>query len=300
MPAPDVAVTHYRTQRRLALNAMLGARHLWGQVQPADFDGSWSRVAQRMQALLTLAQARAAVDGTAYVTDVLAAQGIDAAPDGNVEPAKLAGVASSGADLATLLYGPIITAKQFVLQGLTGAAALTQARSVLDGIMLTQVADAGRVATGTATVARPGVDGYMRMLTRPSCSRCVVLAGKFYKWDAGFLRHPRCDCVHIPTVENVAGDSRTDPAAYFDSLTSQQQSATFGQAGAQAIRDGSDISRVVNARSGIYTASTSGRTVRATHAGAKKRLRLMPEQIYTDATSRADAIRLLRHYGYIT
>jgi hypothetical protein len=309
MPPPDVALAHYRTQQQLAAKAVTAARHLWAGMRADDFDGSWRVVAPRMQALLTVAQARAAVNGAAYVPNALTEQGIPDAPDGQVDPAKLAGVASSGADLTALLESVVIRAKTLVLAGAPGPQALVGARSQLDGIMLTQVADAGRVASGVATVARAHI-GYVRMLVRPSCSRCVVLAGKFYGPLAGFPRHPRCDCVHVPTLEDMAGDVTTDPAAYFQSLSAEQQDRDFTAAGAQAIRDGADINQVVNARLGVATASAHGRTVTHTTQGASRRstfgkanpgrLRLMPEQIYKDATSRDDALRLLRHYGYLT
>lgn len=304
MPAPDAALAYYRTQQQLAAQATTAARMLWSRMVPADFDASWAVVGPRLQALLTVTQARAATNGVAYVPSVLAEQGIDQAPDAEVLPGQLAGVASSGGDITDLLYSAVIQAKLLAGKGLAGPMALQQARRHLDGVMLTQVADAGRVAVGLATVATPHV-GYVRLLRAPSCSRCVILAGKFYGPLEGFQRHPRCDCVHVPTMENLADDLRTDPSAYFDSLTPATQDATFGKAGAQAIRDGADMNRVVNARKGVYTASAYGRTVRATHSRAiggraGKALRLMPEQIYKDAGSRAEALRLLRLHGYVT
>jgi hypothetical protein len=300
MLAVDVAARHYRTQQQLAAKASTAARHLWAQMHPDNFDRSWEAIGPKMRALLTLAQARAAVDGVAYVADVLAVQGVTDDPVGDVDASKLAGVASSGGDIEALLYGPVIAAKMSVGQGLNAVMALQQARGVLDGIMLTQVADAGRVATGTATVARPHVPGYVRMLVGPSCSRCVVQAGKRFKWNRGFLRHPRCDCVHIPAVEDTYANPTTDPLGYFHSLTAADQESAFGKAGAQAIRDGADVGQVVNSRKGLATASQGGRKLSTTTQGtAKRTLRLMPEQIYKDAASRDDAIRLLRLFGYM-
>lgn len=296
-------------------------------MHPDDFDRSWARIGPRLRALLTVAQARAAVDGANYLPLILAAQGIPDEPEGEVDPSKLAGVASSGADLSVLLYTPVIRAKQNVATGMAAAQALTAARGVLDGIMLTQVADAGRVSTGTAMVSRPNLHGYVRMLTRPSCARCVVQAGKTFKWNTGFLRHPRCDCVHIPTTEDTFDSLSTDPLGYFQALPAGEQEKTFGKAGAQAIRDGADLGQVVNARSGMQTASVFGKKTLITDSGTTKRglagqrlaaagekfgpsgrskyqrvqvPRLMPEQIYKDASSRADAIRLLRRFGYVT
>src|SRR5690348_18342012 len=49
----------------------------------------------------------------------------------------------------------------------------------------------GRV-TGVQTCALP------ILLNPPSCQRCAILAGRWYRWSQGFLRHPRCDCVNLP------------------------------------------------------------------------------------------------------
>src|SRR5690606_23965723 len=44
---------------------------------------------------------------------------------------------------------------------------------------------------------------YVRMLTPPSCSRCTVLAGRWYRKNAGFARHPGC----FPAGAMVSGPS---------------------------------------------------------------------------------------------
>lgn len=298
MPVPQSTAEHYTAQKRLTATALAAARAAWSQMRPADFDGSWQSVGARILLILRLAQQQAATAGVEYVPLVLAELGIDAPLTQAVIVDGLAGVASSGYPLVPVLHETVIAAKQAVALGQTGRQALKTARSTLDGIVMTQVTDAGRVAAGLSIAARPRLTGYVRMLNPPSCSRCVVLAGKFYRWNAGFERHPRCDCRHIPVHEDSADDLRTDPKAYFDSLTPEEQDAAFTKAGAQAIRDGADISKVVNARSGMYTAG--GRTL--THADKASRrggIRLMPEQIYREATDRADAIRLLKRFGYL-
>lgn len=122
----------------------------------------------------------------------------------------------------------------------------------------------------------------------------------------------------------MAGDLRTSPKSYFESLDDAEQNATFTKAGAQAIRDGANINQVVNARRGMYTASIGNLTVKATHEGVTSRgefghlqsdlrkrkgnryrtsqtIRIMPEQIYREANgNREEAIRLLRRFGYLT
>lgn len=115
---------------------------------------------------------------------------------------------------------------------------------------------------------------------------------------------PRCDCVHIPSAEDTADEIRTDPKKTFAAMTADEQDKVFGKAGARAIRAGADMSQVVNARKGMYTASVGGQKVAATTAGSRirstKAIRLMPEQIFRQADGdRDEAIRLLRRFGYL-
>jgi hypothetical protein len=119
------------------------------------------------------------------------------------------------------------------------------------------------------------------MLNPPSCNRCVVLAGKWFRWNQGFQRHPRCDCRHIPSTENISGDITTDPYAYFKSLTAEQQTATFGRIEARAINDGADIYRVVNiSQRGMPTAGSK----QAIKYGTPRKMTV--DQIYRTAGTR--------------
>lgn len=75
-----------------------------------------------------------------------------------------------------------------------------------------------------------------------------------------------------------------------------EQDKVFGKASAEAIREGADMARVVNARRGMYEAG--GRQF--THEVAGRRPRLMPEQIFREARgNRDEALRLLRLHGYL-
>jgi len=202
-------------------------------------------------------------------------------------------------------------------------AALAEAGRWIDQAAATMVIDAARAAEAAAAATVPEVTGYTRMLNPPSCSRCVILAGKFYRWNAGFARHPLCDCRHIPTNESIAGDLAVNPDAYFASLSPAEQDRAFTKAGAEAIRLGADINQVVNARRGMETAQVYGRDVLITREGvtrfgqygrarggfekqrgrryqASQHVRLMPESILQHADGRDDALRLLKLHGYIT
>jgi hypothetical protein len=154
------------------------------------------------------------------------------------------------------------------------------------------------------------------MLQLPSCSRCAILAGKWFRWNAGFSRHPRCDCRHIPAAED-AEDLRTDPAA----AVASGQVTGLSQADQQALADGADLNQVVNAHRGMSTATVGGQPVEVTTEGTTRRgyassvrraiteqggatarnvgPRLTPATIYQVTGSREDAVRLLVANGYV-
>lgn len=261
--------------------------------------------------LLSAAQTIVAETADAYVTDVLAAQNITDDSVGGFRPASMVGIASDGRDLATLLAQPTITTKAALASGVAEARAMASGWATLEMILSTQVADAGRVSVSVAAATRPTITSYVRMLNPPSCSRCVVLAGS-YSWSAPFRRHPRCDCVSIPTSEDTRRDFRTSPRDYFNSLSRAEQDKAFTKSGAQAIRDGADIARTVNARRkaaglsgaqpGIRARLRRGPTGLYTTAELSgRRVRLMPDSIYALAGGdRNLAIRLLRQHSYIT
>ena len=129
------------------------------------------------------------------------------------------------------------------------------------------VADVGRAAESVAITTRPRI-GWTRYLSPPSCARCVVLSGRFYRWSDGFKRHPGCDCVHVPTTESAASDLVSDPSDLFE----QGKVTGLSKAEQQAIRDGADLNQVINAhRDGLTTSELFGRKVRTTSEGTTKR-----------------------------
>lgn len=149
------------------------------------------------------------------------------------------------------------------------------------------IQDAGRAAESVSTAIRPNV-AHVRHLTLPSCSRCVTLAGRVYRWSDGFLRHPNCDCVMVPTTI----DDRSmvaDPA----DLAEQGLVTGLSKADMQALRDGADFNQVVNVRRSAAGLQEAGRVL-------ARRDRLTPEGIYRLAQGdRAKALEYLRHDGYI-
>jgi hypothetical protein len=297
----QVAAEHHRRQQQLARRTADRVAKLWRQVDPDRILLSWHQLLPDAFTVLSSAQGIAAASSNVYVDDALQAQGVTADAVGRVAPGGLAGVASDGRELASLLEQPSITALTAIRDGATVPRSLLAGRLELDMIVRTQVADAGRVGDGLALTARPKLTGYVRMVSAGACSRCIVLAGRHYGWNAGFLRHPNCHCRHIPAAEDAVGDLRTDPRKTFTAMPKAEQDKTFTVAGAQAIRDGADMGRVVNARRGMYTAGGRRFTTEATtRRGINRRVRLMPEQIYTEAKgNRDEAIRLLRLHGFI-
>lgn len=295
MSVRQVAAEHARIRARIAQRLRDEARISWSQVDPARISETWTPRIGRLLALLTGGQHAAASSADRYIAEALALQGINPVTRGRLDATAFAGVASDGRNLASLLAQPAIVTKMAIAGGATVERAMATGGALTELIAHTQVADAGRVADGVALASRPHAQGYVRMVSGGACSRCILLAGRHYRWNAGFSRHPHCECIGIPAAES-ADDLTTNPRKAFDAMGPAEQDKTFGKAGAQAIREGSDIAKVVNARRGMQTAS-DGRLYTTEAAG--RRPRLMPEQIYRDAKDRDDAIRLLRLHGYI-
>ena len=319
MSTPETAVKHYRAMLRLQRSARAAAAVAWSSLSAAYLSESWDSVSPALVAAVSKLQLDAATRGAGYGGNTLADQGLYEAPEAWVDPSSLAGVSSRGASLGAALYSAIPHTKDLIAGGMPERVALARGREVLQMSAAAQVADAGRTAAGLDTFARPKV-GYVRMLNPPSCSRCSVLAGRFYRNNEGFQRHPRCDCVHVPTTRTEAAESEGlvhDPYAYFESLSESAQDKTFGKAQAQAIRDGADLFQVVNARRGMSYAGVSsdgtrrgqkvvsdftreGTTRRALWGGANpKGKRLTPDAIYAQGLPREATLDLLAKHGYL-
>lgn len=266
MSAERIALAHYRRRRRLVDLLAAAAGRLWRRVDPGDIARSWAALLDELVPVATAAQLAAARTADDYLDEVLDAQDVDPVGEARLVPAALAGVASDGRPLDTLLYEPAIGALLAIKAGAAPARALAGGYASLDMLCRTQVADAGRVADQVALAARRQATGYVRMVVGRTCGRCVVLAGRRYRWNAGFDRHPRCDCVHVPAGEDTPDDIRTDPRKWFDSLDEAEQNRQFTIAGAQAIRDGANIGQVVNARRGAFGLTPAGARITAAEA----------------------------------
>lgn len=239
-------------------------------------------------------------------------------------------LSAAGAEVAPTAF-TVSPAAPTVLSDATTDAQFAQ-------IVSTLVSDAGRSAMGVFTASRTQEVGSIRVLTPPSCARCAILAGRWYRWSDGFQRHPRCDCQMLPASRN---ESLYDPyAAYENGQIGSYRTMPDGskrfeggltKAQRQAIDAGADINQVVNASKGLQTISFAGRRVQVTLEGTTSRAlaykalsargtttrnylsangstrrkvaaapRLSPEAIYrVSGNDRDTALRLLRINGYV-
>lgn len=320
------AATRYAREQRLEQQAAIAAvLRQWRRMDPADFDRSWAAIAPTVVAIVGTAQQRVADSADAYVPAVLAETGQDSAVEARAltSTAEWVGWTGAGVTVADSLAAAPVRAKQGVERNLTPPQALQHAGRWLTASTGTILSDTARSVEAVGMYTRP-VSGYVRMLNPPSCARCAVLAGRFYRKNAGFDRHPGCDCRHIPASEAVAGDLRLNVSDYYDSLDDAGKVKFAGsKANAQAIADGADPTQIVNAyrrTAGMRFAqvspikrefgnkyTTEGATRRGLayqqQTGLRRngapQSRLMPESIYRNAASQEDAIRQLKLYGWI-
>lgn len=323
MPDPaHLAVEFYRLQ---ALRGRAGAsevQRVWRTADRRDLTGWFEVQASDIVVPILQGMAASAFAAQQYVAAQAEEQGV-APPSEEVDPE---GYAADATALASMAYSAtVLPTKAAVAQGIAISIAQNLATKSLVRLASTLIADAGREATQAAMVSS-GFDGYVRMLQLPSCPRCAVQAGKWFRWNTGFERHPGCDCVHVPAAESRAGDLRVDPLAAIRA----GKVRGLSKADTQAILDGADVSQVINAHRDMATSNVFGRTLKTTTEGVTRRglahramgqaryvarqgemrragtryrewrsARLMPSAIYEVAESKADALRLLRLYGYI-
>lgn len=308
-----------------AVKTTAAASELWAGITAANLDAAWARILPKLLSAVIAGQQLAVAGADDFVQAALAEQGVRAKPAGKLAQAAFLGVGGDGHPVSGQLYGAVTFTKQQIGSGRGLEQALESGRSRLVLLSATAVQDAARSAVTTSMAARPKIAGYVRVLSPPSCSRCAILGGRWYRWNAAFNRHPRCDCGAAPAGEGDRG-LRTDPKAYFNSLSRAEQDRLFTQAGAEAIRLGGDMNQIVNARRGMQTATAYGRSLKTTTEGTTTRgqfgrqerarvaaitgedpksirlrtPRLMPEQIFQIAGDDRDAaISMLKRFGYI-
>lgn len=193
--APEAVRDHYEDVLALESEAVLAAAEAWRGVSPSRVEATWEPRAASLTVRLSRLQEKAAFLGATYGALTLAQQGEYVAPDWLVDVAAFAGWVAGADDtsiatgLSEALTGPSWTAIRSLSAGESEAVALRRGRLALERIAQTAIADAARMAAGVDVASRRQV-GYVRMLNPPSCSRCAILAGRWYRWNAGFARHP--------------------------------------------------------------------------------------------------------------
>lgn len=305
---PQPSLDFYRHQQQIAAATVSSAAKLWRRMG-SDFDSSWMMLRPDILHVVHVGRAAAVTSASQYTPALLAATVQVAPAQGSLNSARFLASAPDGRDMGTLLDESVIRAKVGVARGVSSTGAIESIGAWLTGMLLTVMADTRRAVVGADIVQRPAIAGYTRMLNAPSCSRCVILAGRWFRWNAGFQRHPRCDCIHVmSTSEAFARDQGfvSDPYEYFKSLTTEQQDKMFrphgvsrekaaqiGKSNARAIRDGADVFRIENVRlRGLATAKGNLRY------GTPSRMTV--DDIYRTAGTRTNAIRLMEREGYIT
>lgn len=262
-----------------------------------NFDDSWIAIRPAMLSLVKNGRLAAATSSVRYTPQVLAETGQKAPAVGLIIPAAFVDVTPDGRDVGSLLDTAVIRSKIAVGSGATPKEALQTGSKWLTGTLLTVIADTSRQVVSADIAQRPNIGGYVRMLNTPSCARCVILAGKWFKWNEGFQRHPKCDCRHIPATNEAFANSQgfyTDPYAYFNSLSVKEQERLFGKYEAEAIREnGADIYRVMNTKlRGLGTAKGNLKFGTPTKRTV--------DDILSHDPSRKFVLENLQYHGYIT
>ena len=248
-----------------------------------QLDVSWPSVGSRLRLLVSGAQRGAAEQSLVSLREELEETEQPDRPEAQVDPRAFAGEAGDGRSLAGLLDGALVDTKRRVGQGQDVRAALSASEAWLDAAVQTALSDASRGATGAGIAVRPDVAGHIRVVDLPSCPRCVILAGRWYRYSEGFERHENCDCAMLPCPESDAGRYVVDVA---ESVRAGQVRGLSLANERAVLEGGADLASVVNVRSGMSKARRRGGT------------RLRPDDIYRQAGSRAEVILLLQSNGY--
>lgn len=335
----DVIDAYGAAQRRAVLQTTIRLERLWKELAANDLSRSWlGGVGAAMVRAVAAGQLVAASTGQPYIEAMVRMDGLSQnylEQASHVAPRAFSGVAADGRDLESLLYLPVIRTKTLIGNGLTLQESMTSGLFQLQRMVASEVADAGRGSASVAMVANRSITGYVRTVRSGACARCAILAGRWYRWNADFERHKRCQCYGVPSTEARPG-RHLNPMSFFNGLSRAEQDRRFTIGGAEAIRNGADIYKVVNAQRGVTTLDFYGKKVVATLEGTTRhgeffqqmrreaeqrtgqrfargvadveqglprfRLRtprLMPGEILRLSEDRDELIRLLKRFDYL-
>ena len=292
---PSQTTAFLRKQQTIQLNAKARLAAYWHKVG-LDLDTSWRRVRPAATRTLSQAMHETALHAALFVDELMIATDQTAEPEMLVNPYAFLGSLPNTMPLDTAFEPAIYRTKQAIKNGYAFPLAKQAGLAYIMQTIGTALADLRRDIISVDTVQRPALTGYVRVVAPPACSRCIILAGKWFRWNEGFQRHPNCDCIHLPVTSEQWAVSEgwfADPYAYFNSVSERDQDRLFGRWGAQAIRDGADIYQVENQR-------RRGLTVSRKAVSKQTSTRLTPTDIYSLNLSREKTIQLLERNGYIT
>jgi hypothetical protein len=297
-PAITLAQRFAAAETSIAAEVMAFLLLLWEEIDPyRSIDAQWSEVRARAVEALADAQRDAALLALAYLAahaDALEVPDAPGLPVLDVE-AAVVGKSQTGRDLLDVLDHAQLAARSMIWGGMAPDVAWARSRPVLERTVSTEVGDAAREVMNTGVVLDDRITGYERLVTLPACDRCLVLAGRFYRYDDGFPRHPRCEgCVHVPTYHvpglGVIGGVPTEhnPDELAASLSPAERREVFGDAGAEAIENGASVSPIVQGRH-----DPPRRITRADRATAR-RLGIEPSEINANERGRGRSLRWIR------
>jgi hypothetical protein len=311
----------YRAHQQVTRQAVEQVQAAWAGLDPADPLGSWTvQVRPQTVAVVEQAQVDTASLAPVYVAAVLVAADLLATPVAAVVAAAFAGYATNGLPLATLFDLAFARYRRALALGVPTSEARAMGLSRLLTYAATEISDTSRLAVTAASVADSRVVGYERIVYLPACGRCILLAGRLYRFSTGFRRHPQCDCGMHPVIRAQWESHRdNNPRALFAAMTRAQQNKAFGTDDAEAIRAGADISRVVNARrrGALYVAGGHEYTRDSTTVrGAGRRMgelarrpgdryrstridRPTAAQLVNTARDETELVQQLRRFGYL-
>lgn len=245
----DVAQEHQRARAALADTAAARAVRAFRRIQATELDAGWAVQEQGIVAVVTAAQVTAARQSVPYTNKVSALSGADVERSGVIAE-SFGGVTREGREVGPELYSSVALTKRMVGQGFGVGRAFEAGAALMSILAANLVQDMGRAADATVATAT-GYKYSVRVISAGACSRCAILAGvKGYR--VSFERHPRCKCSSVPLMDSDDAPKgfHRSPEEYFESLSKAEQDRVFTKAGAEAIREGADPLKVVNARRG--------------------------------------------------
>lgn len=243
---PD-AIAEARQQDLIKISDVSTAKalRLWRQVDFDFLDPSWARIEAAIVGQATAAQMKAATSADTFTSKMTVSYG-EPRVSSAIVPQAFVGVDGSGRDVGSLLYGAVTSTKEAVGSGLGRQLSMQAGATYLAAMFKTLLADQARSADMVSSIGR-GYTRYVRVVEPGACSRCIILAGATQ--FKPFQRHPacRCTCQPLPVGQSFG----KSPSEIFDEMSEAEQDRVFTKAGAQAIRDGGDVQRIVSARRSV-------------------------------------------------